>query len=63
MSKDTLNVGDTVTLKSGGPFMTIESVEGGVCKCTWFDDKNQLQQATLNSNLLKRREPAEGYIK
>jgi uncharacterized protein YodC (DUF2158 family) len=36
-------VGDTVKLKSGGPVMTIESIEkyGGVdkAKCVWFDRK------------------------
>ncbi|MGJ0319270.1 DUF2158 domain-containing protein [Aliarcobacter cryaerophilus] len=34
------NVGDTVQLKSGGPVMTISSVEDDEIECCWFDDVN-----------------------
>ncbi len=29
-------VGDVVELKSGGPDMTITSIEGDKANCTWF---------------------------
>jgi uncharacterized protein YodC (DUF2158 family) len=40
---DEFKAGDTVKLKSGGPFMTIESISeyNGIKKarCVWFDEK------------------------
>jgi len=40
---DQLKPGDTVMLRSGGPVMTIETIDtyNGVPKarCVWFDDK------------------------
>ncbi len=37
MSKNTINPGDVVHLKSGGPRMTVEWAEDGRALCTWFD--------------------------
>ena len=31
-----LNVGDVVRLKSGGPWMTVTSVDGDFVNCTWL---------------------------
>ena len=40
------NEGDIVTLKSGGPDMTIESIMLDRCICTWFyKDKNDIQRS------------------
>jgi uncharacterized protein YodC (DUF2158 family) len=41
---DNLQIGDTVKLKSGGPLMTIESIDkyaDGIVKarCVWIDEK------------------------
>lgn len=47
MADDQLQVGDTVRLKSGGPLMTISSIqdEYGTMQawCEWFDDKKAPQ--------------------
>jgi len=46
------NLGDVVCLKSGGPDMTIESIQIGdagqtaTAACVWFDDK-VIQRAVL----------------
>jgi uncharacterized protein YodC (DUF2158 family) len=36
---DQFKPGDTVTLKSGGPHMTITKIDGGRAWCEWFDGK------------------------
>lgn len=36
------NVGDVVQLKSGGPLMTVEEIEGSASLyCIWFDKTDQ----------------------
>lgn len=44
MPLSTLNIGDTVQLKSGGPIMTVEGEnhEGGIV-CQWFDNNGELR--------------------
>ena len=36
MAKSGFQVGDVVTLKSGGPDMTVQSTEGDHVWCQWF---------------------------
>jgi uncharacterized protein YodC (DUF2158 family) len=31
-----IRAGDVVVLKSGGPDMTVESIEGLLARCVWF---------------------------
>jgi uncharacterized protein YodC (DUF2158 family) len=38
-----MNPGDVVRLKSSGPSMTVESVQGSYAHCAWFDEKNKPQ--------------------
>ncbi|WP_353221109.1 DUF2158 domain-containing protein [Salinisphaera sp. S4-8] len=40
---DQIQPGDIVTLKSGGPEMTVSWVEEGDALCQWFDSKNMPQ--------------------
>ena len=35
--------GDVVVLKSGGPCMTVESINAGMIDCVWFLDKKTLR--------------------
>ncbi len=47
------SVGDIVQLKSGGPIMTVETVDEESLNCVWFTDKHTeafrgyFEQATL----------------
>jgi uncharacterized protein YodC (DUF2158 family) len=34
---DEIKKGDKVKLKSGGPVMTVESIDGNNIDCIWFD--------------------------
>ena len=48
--------GDVVQLKSGGPSMTVESIEeNGYLYCQWFTDK-KLRGETFNPNSLEKTE-------
>ena len=40
-----MNVGDTVRLKSGGPVMTVESVDQdqGTARCVWMKDETPMR--------------------
>ena len=41
-----IKVGDVVILKSGGPKMTISSInDAGVARCRWFEKNETLQRA------------------
>ncbi|MCA9623147.1 MAG: DUF2158 domain-containing protein [Myxococcales bacterium] len=44
---DQIKKGDTVQLKSGGPPMTVEEVDGDEIVCVWFDHKNQLERSVF----------------
>jgi uncharacterized protein YodC (DUF2158 family) len=41
---DEFKEGDVVRLKSGGPNMTVETVDDDEVRCAWFDDKNQIHR-------------------
>jgi uncharacterized protein YodC (DUF2158 family) len=49
---DTFKVGQTVKLKSGGPLMTIDSINGEEATCEWFDSKQQIQVRTFGLHVL-----------
>jgi uncharacterized protein YodC (DUF2158 family) len=54
------NKGDIVVLKSGGPDMTVQHVEGAVddfaavITCRWFDQKGSLQTAGFDPETIKK---------
>lgn len=54
MENEQIEVGDVVILKSGGPRMTVDLIDGEDVQCTWFDDKNALEQRSFKSNLLRK---------
>ena len=47
-----IKAGDIVTLKSGGPKMTVAWVEDGQAYCEWFDTKFETQSKTFDLNVL-----------
>jgi uncharacterized protein YodC (DUF2158 family) len=47
-------VGDVVRLKSGGPDMTVQSIDSDGLYCTWFDDKKQRQFDTFNPAIVEK---------
>ena len=53
MSENPFNIGDTVRLKSGGPLMTVASIAGHNCTCTWFNESHRVIRDIFNYQLLK----------
>lgn len=51
--------GDTVSLKSGGPRMTIAVVYGQSAFCEWFAEDPQPQTRSFALTSLKRDEPQQ----
>jgi len=47
LTADQLNPGDLVRLRSGGPLMTIHSINGDNIDCQWFTPSGELQSATF----------------
>lgn len=45
-------VGDVVILKSGGPSMTVNSVDISGVFCVWFDSKGETKSATFLAEML-----------
>ena len=39
-----MNVGDIVRLKSGGPVMTVDSVDQGTARCVWMKDETPMER-------------------
>jgi uncharacterized protein YodC (DUF2158 family) len=53
MTDDTFKPGDTVKLKSGGPLMTVNGVDGEDVICVWFEGKD-INERAFKSATLKR---------
>ncbi len=56
MADEQFRPGDVVTLKSGGPRMTIASVDGRSVLCEWFADDQQPQSRSFTYTSLKLEE-------
>jgi uncharacterized protein YodC (DUF2158 family) len=41
MVEQAIKVGDAVRLRSGGPAMTVEALEGGIARVVWIDNEQQ----------------------
>lgn len=54
-----IKAGDTVQLKSGGEFMTVESVDEYGANCVWFESK-KVQRHTFETVALKKASPGIG---
>ncbi len=54
-------VGDVVTLKSGGPDMTVSYIDDkGHLSVRWFDNENKPQSASYPPGVLKLKDPKAG---
>jgi uncharacterized protein YodC (DUF2158 family) len=60
MKGDTMNPGDVVQLKSGGPLMTVESVDQSGVICVWFDAKHNRKQERFPEATLKPYDEDDG---
>jgi uncharacterized protein YodC (DUF2158 family) len=49
-------LGDIVSLRSGGPLMTIAMVDGKTAFCEWFSDDQQPQSRSFALTSLKQSE-------
>jgi uncharacterized protein YodC (DUF2158 family) len=47
MTDKQIKPGDIVSLRSGGPRMTIATVDGQSALCEWFTDDQQLQSRSF----------------
>jgi len=48
----TFSVGDTVKLKSGGPAMTVEKVNGDTVACAWFDSAKLRREGKFRAAMI-----------
>ncbi len=53
-----LKPGDRVRLRSGGPLMTVHSINGNLVDCQWFTVDGVLQSATFPDYMLMTIEGA-----
>jgi uncharacterized protein YodC (DUF2158 family) len=56
MADEQIKPGDIVSLRSGGPRMTIASVDGLSAYCEWFTDDQQPQSRSFALTSLKLEE-------
>lgn len=53
-------VGDIVILKSGGPKMTVETIQDEeFIVCIWFNEKQETHQKKFHQDLLKKYTPPD----
>lgn len=62
MSISEPKIGNLVTLKSGGPAMTIKNIDytaKGSCEltCVWFTKDEQLNEGSFRSEIIERVNP------
>ena len=58
MTTEGFQPGDTVRLKSGGPVMTVQTIQdNGVAICIWFEGKKR-QSHTFMASTLEKAEPS-----
>lgn len=50
---EAFKVGDKVRLKSDGPSMTVEEIDGGDISCAWFNG-NDLKRTSFPSSALEK---------
>jgi uncharacterized protein YodC (DUF2158 family) len=56
-SSPAFEVGDTVTLRSGGPLMTISALSMSLAYCVWFGEGAIQQTGTFELDLLEHVVP------
>jgi uncharacterized protein YodC (DUF2158 family) len=56
MAEEKIVVGDTVMIKSGGPIMTVNTVDRGIAYCQWFE-KNDLKNGRFSIEAVKKVNP------
>jgi len=61
MAEPEFTKGDTVKLKSGGPLMVVEDVDGNKVSCLWFErsKKGDPRSWKFDSNVLVKAEPGK----
>jgi uncharacterized protein YodC (DUF2158 family) len=47
------SAGQLVSLKSGGPVMTVSAVENGLITCQWFGEGDEIQTSSFGAELLE----------
>jgi uncharacterized protein YodC (DUF2158 family) len=52
--RTSLQRGDLVRLRSGGPLMTVETVKDSVVDCIWTDPNGQTDEATFSAEVLQK---------
>ena len=55
-----MNVGDIVRLKSGGPVMTVDSVDQGTAYCVWMKDETPMSRS-FSIAALEAAKPTDPY--
>lgn len=52
--------GQLVSLKSGGPVMTVSGTENGMVACQWFGEGDAVQTGVFEPGMLEMMEPDDG---